>query len=147
MSARSANIHATAIVVGTTGLVFLGPSGSGKSQLAFDCLTEARLHGHFAALVADDQVFVSRFGAHLVASRPATIRDLIELRHGGIARIGSIPRAVLHYAIIPVDRLSVERLPPGKARANLLGDMSLPRLQVPTDLRLPFSFINALILS
>ena len=112
MSPQGANIHATAIVVGTTGLVFLGPSGSGKSQLAFDCLAEARLHGHFAALVADDQVFISRFGTHVVASRPATIRDIIELRHGGIARVVSIPRAVLHYAVLPVERQNAERMPP-----------------------------------
>lgn len=147
MSPQGANIHATAIVVGTTGLVFLGPSGSGKSKLAFDCLAEARLHGHFAALVADDQVFISRFGTHVVASRPATIRDMIELRHGGIARIVSIPRAVLHYAVLPVERQNAERLPPRKPGVTLCGDISLPALHVPTDLRLPFSFIDALISS
>lgn len=145
MNPQGANIHATAIVVGTTGLVFLGPSGSGKSQLAFDCLAEARLHGHFAALVADDQVFISRAGAHVVASRPATIRDMIELRHGGIARVASIPRAMLDYAVLPVERQSAERLPPKKPGVILCGDISLPALHVPTDLRLPFSFIDALI--
>ncbi|GEO86564.1 MULTISPECIES: HPr kinase/phosphorylase [Alphaproteobacteria] len=147
MSGRGVNIHATAIVVGTTGLVFIGPSGSGKSMLAFDCLCEARLHGQFAALVADDQVFISRFGTHVVASRPETIKDLIELRHGGIARIASIPRALLHYAVVPVIRGEAKRLPPEKARETLFGEVSLPALHVPSDLRLPFSFINALIAS
>lgn len=147
MSPQGANIHATAIVVGTTGLVFLGPSGSGKSQLAFDCLAEARLHGQFSALVADDQVFVSRFGAHVVASRPATIRDMIELRHGGIARVDSIPRAVLHYAVLPIERHGADRLPPRKPGVTLCGDICLPALHVPTDVRLPFSFIDALISS
>ena len=28
------NVHATAIVIGTTGLLFTGPSGSGKSAIA-----------------------------------------------------------------------------------------------------------------
>ncbi|MCF3643194.1 HPr kinase/phosphorylase, partial [Rhizobium sp. TRM95111] len=28
------NVHATAIVVATTGIVFVGPSGAGKTRLA-----------------------------------------------------------------------------------------------------------------
>lgn len=145
MSAGGVNIHATAIVTGTTGLIFLGPSGSGKSALAFDCLSEARLHGQFAALVADDQVFVSRFGTQVVAARPEAIKGLIELRHGGIARVESIPRAVLHYAVLPVDRTRSERLPEQGTQVALLDDVRLPAIHVPTDVRLPFSFINALI--
>lgn len=145
MSARGVNIHATAIVAGTTGLIFLGPSGSGKSALAFDCLSEARLRGQFAALVADDQVFISRMGTQVVGARPETIKGLIELRHCGIARVESIPRAVLHYAVLPVDRATAERLPEQGMQATLLDDVRLPAIHIPTDVRLPFSFINALI--
>ncbi|PPJ45156.1 serine kinase [Rhizobium sp. KAs_5_22] len=145
MSARGVNIHATAIVTGTTGLIFLGPSGSGKSALAFDCLSEARLHGQFAALVADDQVFISRFGTQVMGARPETIRGLIELRHGGIARVESVPRAILHYAVLPVHRAAAERLPAQGTQATLLDDVRLPAIYVPADVRLPFSFINALI--
>lgn len=145
MSARGVNIHATAIVTGTTGLIFLGPSGSGKSALAFDCLSEARLYGQFAALVADDQVFISRFGTQVMGARPETIRGLIELRHSGIARVESIPRAILHYAVLPVHRATAERLPVQGTQATLLDDVRLPAIYVPADVRLPFSFINALI--
>ncbi len=147
MSACGVNIHGTAIVVGTTGLIFLGPSGSGKSALAFDCLSEARLHGQFAALVADDQVFISRFGTQVVGARPETIKGLIELRHGGIAWVESIPRAVLHYAVLPIDRAAVERLPEQGMQVTLLDDVRLPAIYVPADVRWPFSFINALISS
>lgn len=147
MSACGVNIHGTAIVVGTTGLIFLGPSGSGKSALAFDCLSEARLHGQFAALVADDQVFISRFGIQVVGARPETIKGLIELRHGGIAWVESIPRAVLHYAVLPIDRAAAERLPEQGMQVTLLDDVRLPAIYVPADVRRPFSFINALISS
>lgn len=147
MSACGVNIHGTAIVVGTTGLIFLGPSGSGKSALAFDCLSEARLHGQFAALVADDQVFISRFGTQVVGARPETIKGLIELRHGGIAWVESIPRAVLHYAVLPIDRAAAERLPEQGMQVTLLDDVRLPAIYVPADVRRPFSFINALISS
>ncbi len=59
MTEAAFNIHATAIVVGKTGLLFSGPSGWGKSMLAFTCMTEARRLGLFTALVADDQVLLS----------------------------------------------------------------------------------------
>ncbi len=137
------NVHGTAIVVGTTGLIFLGPSGAGKSALAFDCMAEARLAGDFAALISDDQVFVSRHGPHVLARRPEPIRDLIELRHAGIARVESLPHAVLHYAILPAE--NGERLPPEFEIATLAPEITLPALRVPTGARMPFAFIKALI--
>ena len=147
MTPRPANIHGTAIVVGNTGLLFLGPSGAGKSSLAFHCLSEARMHGQFAALVADDQVFISVFGAHVVAYRPETIRDRIELRYGGIACVDSIPRARLDYAVVPVDPATADRLPEHRRPVSLFDEISLPGIHLPLDQRLPFSFINALIAS
>lgn len=137
------NVHGTAIVVGTTGLIFLGPSGAGKSALAFDCMAQARLAGDFAALIADDQVFVSRLGPHVLARRPEPIRGLIELRHAGIARVESLPHALLHYAILPVE--GGERLPPAHEIATLAPEITLAALRVPTGARMPFAFIKALI--
>lgn len=137
------NVHGTAIVVGTTGFIFLGPSGAGKSALAFDCMAEARLTGDFAALISDDQVFVSRHGSHVLARRPEPIRDLIELRHAGIVRVESLPQALLHYAILPVQ--DGERLPPERETATLAAEITLPALRVPTGARMPFAFIKAMI--
>lgn len=145
MSGAPANVHGTAIVVGTTGLIFLGPSGSGKSILAFDCLCEARSAGQFAALVSDDRVLISRHGDCVVATRPNPIKDLIELRHAGIGRFRSIPRTVLSYAVLPINRETADRLPPENARVALCRDTTLPAIHLPTDVRLPFAFINALI--
>lgn len=147
MNAAGVNIHGTAIVVGTTGLLFLGPSGAGKSSLAFGCLSEATMRGQFAALVADDQVYLSLFGTHVIARRPETIRDLMELRYGGIARVDSIPGARLDYAVLPVEQSAAERLPERHRPVTLFGDVRLPAIHVPLHERLPFSFINALIAS
>ncbi|PZU82949.1 MAG: serine kinase [Shinella sp.] len=137
------NVHGTAIVVGTTGLIFLGPSGAGKSALAFDCMAEARLAGDFAALISDDQVFVSRRGVHVLASRPEPIKGLIELRHAGIVKVESLPHALLHYAILVVE--DDVRLPPERETATLTAEITLPALRVPTGARMPFTFIKALI--
>ena len=60
MNAERFNLHATALTVQDTGILFVGPSGSGKSELAFSFLTEAERCGLPAALIADDQIFVYR---------------------------------------------------------------------------------------
>ena len=59
------NVHGTAIVIGTTGLLFLGPSGTGKSAVALHCIGQARAQGVFAALVSDDQVLLGDAGGRL----------------------------------------------------------------------------------
>lgn len=127
---QRANIHATAIVVGTRGILFTGPSGSGKSMLAFACLSAARRQGVFSALVADDQVFVSRENDRLVAHRPQTIAGLIELRGSGIIEVDSAPSAALDLAVRVLSSPNDERYPPDNERFALsgLGDIPLVRL-------------------
>jgi serine kinase of HPr protein (carbohydrate metabolism regulator) len=47
-------VHATALVVGTTGLLITGPSGAGKTTLALRLIALARSRGLYADLIADD---------------------------------------------------------------------------------------------
>lgn len=130
MSTTPVNIHATAIVIGTKGLLFTGPSGSGKSMLAFTCIAAARRQGAFATLVADDQVFVSRHGDHLLATRPEPIAGLIELRGSGIAPVESVSAAALDLAVQIISLPEDERLPPENERFRIagLGDLPLVRI-------------------
>lgn len=128
--APARNVHATAIVVGTTGLMFVGPSGSGKSSLALSCLSQARRIGLFAALVADDQVFIRVAGDHVIAHRPSTIAGLMEIYGTGIGALQSLPYAVMHYAIEVVDPLVGERLPDDDARFFVSEGASLPLLRL-----------------
>lgn len=100
--AAGTNIHATAIVIRSRGLLFIGPSASGKSSVALSCLMAARDHGLFAALIADDQVFVSTVNGRIVARRPSSIAGFAELRGAGIVAVASLPSAVLDCAILPV---------------------------------------------
>lgn len=138
------NIHATAIIVGSTGLLFVGPSGSGKSILAFNCLVAARRGGAFAALVADDQVFVTAEAGVITAHRPETIDGLIEIRGSGIARLPSIAAAAMHVAILPVDLGTAERLPPADEKHDLAGIATLPLLRLDRLSREPLATIAAL---
>jgi serine kinase of HPr protein (carbohydrate metabolism regulator) len=130
VTTRPVNIHATAIVVGTRGLLFTGPSGRGKSTLAFACLAAARRQGAFAALVADDQVLISRNGNHLIATCPPSIAGLMELRGSGIVEIENVTSAVLDLAVQVVSLADAERLPPENERFSLspLGELPLRRL-------------------
>jgi len=75
---KTANIHASCVAIGTRGILILGGSGAGKSDLALRLLDEG------AVLVADDrtELYVSR-GA-LCARAPKTIAGLIEVRGLGV---------------------------------------------------------------
>ncbi|MGO4437185.1 HPr kinase/phosphorylase [Rhizobium sp. RAF56] len=143
MIGKAANVHATAIVVETTGLIFVGPSGSGKSSLAFSCLAEARALGLSAVLVADDQVFLSLDGADVVARCPPTIAGLMEVRGTGIISLPYQSQAVLHYAVMPIDLAVADRLPPEDERLDLAADISLPLIRISSTARNPLAIIMA----
>ncbi|MBT9372779.1 HPr kinase/phosphorylase [Rhizobium sp. CSW-27] len=144
MTAGVTNIHATAIAVGTRGLLFVGPSGCGKSMLALACLAAARRAGAFAALVADDQVFIRRAGNRLIAERPASIAGLIEIRGSGIAEVASIAKASLDLAIRPLAGNEAERLPPEDEMLALGEAMALPLLRLLRSTTEPLAAIAAL---
>lgn len=145
MTPDTDNVHATAIVVGTIGLLFVGPSGSGKSALALACLASAHRAGHFSALVGDDQVFIRLHNGRVVASRPQAIAGLIEIRAGGIARVESLAAAVMHHAVQPVDVATAERLPPESQRYPLVDGASLPLACLPSTSPDPLAVLTALI--
>lgn len=98
-SGSEPTMHATAIVLGETGVLFIGPSGSGKSAAAFACLCAAQARGWNAGLIADDRTVLTAVGHRLVASCPEPIRGLIELRGAGIVRLRHVERAVIHLAV------------------------------------------------
>jgi K+/H+ antiporter YhaU regulatory subunit KhtT len=89
------NLHATGVVVGNRGVVVMGPSGSGKSSLAFELIQQSRIAGQFACLVADDQLFIRQAAGRLLVTAPEPIAGLAEIRGHGVARIDHEPRAVI----------------------------------------------------
>lgn len=125
------NVHGTAIVIGTTGLFFTGPSGSGKSAIALHCLQQARARGLFAALVGDDQVLLSKAHGRIVARGPRTIAGLAELRGAGIVPVATIEAAVLSRAILPITPPITDRLPPEGEHIELAPGMRLPLTRLP----------------
>ncbi|MDZ7600771.1 MAG: HPr kinase/phosphatase C-terminal domain-containing protein [Hoeflea sp.] len=106
------SLHATAIVVGSAGLLFVGPSGSGKSRTAFTCLAAAHDRGWNAALIADDRTILSVRGVRCIASCPEPIRGLLELRGTGIVSLTRRDRAVVDVVVELEAPSAVTRLPP-----------------------------------
>ncbi len=91
-------LHASCVQLGDAAVILRGTSRSGKSDLSL------RLIDAGARLVADDQVLLERSGDGLLASPPATLAGLIEVRGVGILRLP-------HVAPSPV-RLVVDLCPP-----------------------------------
>ncbi|MGG7580302.1 HPr kinase/phosphorylase [Rhizobium sp. Nf11,1] len=139
----AANIHATAIVVGRTGLLFSGPSGWGKSMLAFTCMTEARRLGLFTALVADDQVLLSGETGTVIATCPPSIAGLIELRGTGVVRQDHVSPATMHYAVLPGSASGENRVPAEGEIVSLAPGFSLPALRLLTNVASPLAILMA----
>jgi serine kinase of HPr protein (carbohydrate metabolism regulator) len=80
------NIHGTALLLGTHGVLLRGPSGAGKSVLALSLLDRWEGRGLEAQLVADDRVDLSLEAGELLMSPPPNLAGLIELRGRGIIK-------------------------------------------------------------
>ena len=146
MSTPRVNIHGTAMVLGTTGFLVIGPSGSGKSALALACISEVKRRGRFAALVADDRVDLTLENDRIVARCPPAIRGLIEIRGSGIAKVEILPACVLDWAILPVRAPFDPRLPPEQEELQLEVGRSLPVLRLPVETLLsPVDALTALL--
>jgi serine kinase of HPr protein (carbohydrate metabolism regulator) len=83
-AARPATIHGCALVIGETGVLIRGRSGSGKSSLVMALLEAAAARGVFARLVADDRVILHAAGDRLIAAPHPTLAGLVEQRGSGI---------------------------------------------------------------
>lgn len=111
-------IHATCVAIGSAGVLLRGPSGAGKSDLAL------RLIDGGALLVADDQVLLTRDGDRLVATAPAPIAGLLEIRGVGILRVPTVPAASVALIVDLVPPEQMERLP--AARHLVVDEVEVP---------------------
>ncbi len=103
-------LHGSAVRLGDKGVLLLGASGSGKSDLALQLIDRG------AVLIADDQVRISTVDGRLRAAAPASLAGLIEVRDLGILRLAH-GEGFLDL-VVELERGKVEeRLPPPVTRA------------------------------
>lgn len=103
------NLHGTAVVLGDSGVLIVGRSGSGKTSLALELIAYAESRSRFARLVADDQLFVRAANGRLVVEAPATIRGLVEVFGLGPTQSANEDIAVIDLIVRLVDVKSAPR--------------------------------------
>ena len=123
------NIHATGLVLGSTGLILRGPSGAGKSLLALELIDEWEMRGEGAKLVSDDRIDVEATSTGVVMHAPKAIEGLVELRGRGIVSRPFVNKAPLHLVVDLVDTL--ERMVEEDSLVTALEGITLARCPVP----------------
>ena len=127
-------VHGTCLVIGGCGVLILGASGSGKSDLALRLIDQpGRGTGPetmTARLVSDDQVVITRRGERLLATPPARLAGLIEVRGIGILAADYATEAEVALIVRLADARGIERLPAeGGPQAVLLG-VAVPEIAI-----------------
>jgi HPr kinase/phosphorylase len=127
---RQPSVHASAVLVGDRAVLIRGPSGSGKSRLAFDLILAGRA-GQLPAtvLVGDDRVHLDTVAGQLWVRPASELTGLIEVRGLGIRRCDYVTEAVVGL-VVDLAAPDAERLPPPESLSIELNGVYLPRIPV-----------------
>jgi len=130
--ADNPTVHASAVLLGAKAVLIRGPSGSGKSKLAFDLILAAETKAlPFARLVSDDRTFLEARNGVLLARPPAELAGLLEVRGLGIRRLPYEPVAAVGLVVDLSAKGS--RLPAPQERATTIQGVTLARLGAPAE--------------
>lgn len=116
------NIYATAVALGGAGVLLRGPSGAGKSDLALRLIDAGGL------LIADDRVDLTVTEGKLLASPPASIAGLLEVRGLGILQFPWTARTPIALVVDLARPEAIERLP--SPTTTLLLSVRLPSMRL-----------------
>jgi len=124
------SIHGSAVLVGDHAVLIRGPSGSGKSRLAFDLLLAGRA-GQIApaTLVGDDRIHLRLRGGELIASPAPALAGLIEIRGLGLRRCPFVAEARLRL-VVDLNAADAGRLPSPESLRTRLNGVLIPRIPV-----------------
>jgi serine kinase of HPr protein (carbohydrate metabolism regulator) len=128
--AADSTIHASAVLAGRKAVLIRGPSGSGKSLLAWN-LIDAAAQGllPFARLVGDDRVQVIGQSGRLLVRPAQALSGLIEIHGLGIRRLPFEPLAVVGW-VVDLAASDATRLPTAEATTASIAEVKVTRLAV-----------------
>ena len=135
---KGASVHASAVSVGNRAVLIRGPSGSGKSRLAFDLILAGR-SGQIppAVLVGDDRVHLEVKQGQILVRPAPELAGLIEVRGLGIRCCGFTGEAVVGL-VVDLSAADAERLPAPETLLTRIHGVTLPRIPVhPNHAALP----------
>jgi serine kinase of HPr protein (carbohydrate metabolism regulator) len=123
-------VHASAVLVGDRAVLIRGPSGSGKSRLAFDLILAGRA-GQIPAvtLVGDDRVYLQVVQGQLVVRPARELAGLIEIRGLGIRRCDFAEQAAIGL-VVDLSAADGERAPASDALFTSIYGVIIPRIPV-----------------
>ena len=104
-AAKTTIVHATCVARRGVGVLLMGDSGIGKSDLAL------RLIERGAKLVADDRVELFMQNRTLSARAPEPLAQMIEVRGLGVIAVPAAPQARIALAVEMIEEGYVPRMP------------------------------------
>jgi HPr kinase/phosphorylase len=126
----NATVHASAVVVDGRGVLIRGPSGSGKSRLAFDLLALGFADpARRAKLVGDDRLLLAHENGQLWVRPAPELRGLIEIRGLGIRRCDFVQQALVAL-VVDLAAGDAARMPEPEALKTTVEGVDLPRIPV-----------------
>lgn len=124
------SVHASAVLIGDAAVLIRGPSGSGKSRLAFALVLAGRARQIPASvLVGDDRVDLSGQAGRLIVRPVPALAGLIELRGLGIRRCAFAPSAPVRW-VVDLAASDAERLPARESMQIIIQGVTLDRLPI-----------------
>ena len=117
----SKNFHSTSVVVEDLGIMIIGKSGSGKSDLAL------RLIDSGAMLISDDLTICKKSGNFLYLNSHKETRGLLEVREIGIMTVPYIDNIKLALVVELTD-IDFKRSP-GEISCKVLG-IRVPKIKI-----------------
>lgn len=131
------NIHASCISLGGRGILFLGDSGAGKSDLSLRMITSFG-----AKLVADDRVDIKITNDKVIAAAPDILKGLLEVRGVGIISLPPQDSVEVNL-VVNLTTAQLERLPE-KSFYEIAG-VSLPQISLnPFEISAPAKVLAAI---
>lgn len=132
-------IHATALMIGESGILISGRSKAGKSSLAETLIAACHARGIRAALIGDDRIGLTLEEGRLLARPHPAIAGLIERRGSGIHAVEYVPvqEVCLEIALqghnqgAPVQEDEIARLPGHRLRRCIVAEKPDPAIVLP----------------
>lgn len=123
-------VHASAVKVGDLAVVIRGPSGSGKSRLAWALILAGRAgQSPRAELIGDDRVFMEPEQGQLTVRQVPELAGLIEIRGLGLRQTASVAAATVGL-VVDLGAADASRMPETAALRTEIGGVQLPRVPV-----------------